>query len=771
MKTKLFTLLLAVAAGIGTMFAEVVEINDVHYYLDATNQTAKIVASENSVLDFNWNTLPAEYVASATRPDNRFYTGLNNVKVYADEQYINILLEPNVEELEDSSYILSMYLWPTYPSNRGGYSGWLFADPSDWLLESEVHLDGQMHTFSPYIAQWGGQDVVSEEWLWKTVATEGTIPLGTCRYVDNKFEIRIERGLIPVRWASNNNFSIGFVLSDLSWQPVGVLPQYDSANKLQVQVYDPYLSTTNIVSGDLVIPSSVTHNGITYSVTRIGNYAFRGRSGLTSVTIPNSVTSIGKWAFSGCSGLMSIELPNSVKSIGFEAFMDCGNLTSVILPDSVMIIEQGAFWGCYNMTSVTIPTGVISLGISSFGLTHLDSVVWNAKRCSDFEPGFNKPWGTTTPPYLSFTFGNDVESIPEYLCANMVNLTSITLPDGITHIGAHAFDGCTGLTSIKIPNSVENSVCRISDLQAMQIAQVEAPAWFFDVQESDWPSCPKYLQTLTVNGAELNDNVYGVIQRSNKTLQALNVSNITNTSLADEAFKGFYNLRTLTLPSNLERIGYMAVAGCKNLQSIDIPAPVEEIEQSAFEDCRSLKSITFGGSSAGAPGRFNAPATSASQLRRIGNWAFYNAHELQNLEIPEGVEEIGDGAFYGCTYLEDLVLPSSVQTIGDNTFALCAKLQKIVVNSVTPPTIEAKTFFDVKRQIPVYVPDEAVASYDGDIYWREFDIQGASQMPTGIDNVSSSLQGGDGGRLILRNGQIFILRGDKTFTVTGQEVK
>lgn len=121
--------------------------------------------------------------------------------------------------------------------------------------------------------------------------------------------------------------------------------------------------------------------------------------------------------------------------------------------------------------------------------------------------------------------------------------------------------------------------------------------------------------------------------------------------------------------------------------------------------------VNSSGSSANpAPGRFNALAA-ASQLKRIGDWAFYNAHELQDLVIPEGVTEIGDGAFYGCTYLEDLTLPSSVQAIGDNCFALCCKMTKIIVNSVTPPSIQTKTFYDVKRQIPVYVPDEAVSAY------------------------------------------------------------
>ena len=118
-----------------------------------------------------------------------------------------------------------------------------------------------------------------------------------------------------------------------------------------------------------------------------------------------------------------------------------------------------------------------------------------------------------------------------------------------------------------------------------------------------------------------------------------------------------------------------------------------------------------------------------------------------------------------------MVLPSSVQEIGDNTFALCSKLKKITVNSLTPPTIQAKTFYDVKRQIPVYVPDESVDEYKNDAYWQEFDIQGRSNMPQGLEDVSSSHQGGDRGRLILHNGQIFILRGDKTYTLTGAEVK
>ena len=76
-------------------------------------------------------------------------------------------------------------------------------------------------------------------------------------------------------------------------------------------------------SGEVVIPESVEHEGTAYSVKSIGDWAFYGCSGLTSVAIPNSVTSIGVVAFSSCSSLTSVTIPNSVTSIGNSAFAYC----------------------------------------------------------------------------------------------------------------------------------------------------------------------------------------------------------------------------------------------------------------------------------------------------------------------------------------------------------------------------------------------------------------------------------------------------------------
>ena len=182
-------------------------------------------------------------------------------------------------------------------------------------------------------------------------------------------------------------------------------------------------------SGKLEIPEKVYYDGINYSVTIIGNYAFLGCNYLTSITIPNSVTSIGEGAFAYCSSLVSTTMPNSITSIGYGAFKDCSSLISITIPYGVKSIEYQTFAGCTNLTSITIPNSVVSIGNDVFA------------NCSNL---------------TSITIPNSVVRIGDDAFRECKGLTSITIPSSVTSIGIEAFYRCKNLSSIIIPNSVRS---------------------------------------------------------------------------------------------------------------------------------------------------------------------------------------------------------------------------------------------------------------------------------------------------------------------------
>ncbi|MBR5842383.1 MAG: leucine-rich repeat domain-containing protein [Bacteroidaceae bacterium] len=196
-------------------------------------------------------------------------------------------------------------------------------------------------------------------------------------------------------------------------------------------------------SGSITIPATVTHEGKEYSVTSIGNEAFKYCYNLTSITIPKSVTSIGDDAFDYCSNLTAVHISSIAAwcNIKFSRYDSnplyfTGNLylngelvTELILPESVTSIENYTFYECHSLTAITIPAGVKSIGSQAF-------------------------LGCNSLTTITFPENSQLTNIGRSAFSVCKSLTAITIPESVTSIGAWAFSGCSSLTSITIPEGV-----------------------------------------------------------------------------------------------------------------------------------------------------------------------------------------------------------------------------------------------------------------------------------------------------------------------------
>ena len=300
--------------------------------------------------------------------------------------------------------------------------------------------------------------------------------------------------------------------------------------------------------------SSLTSVTIPNSVTSIGGRAFSGCSSLTSVTIGNGVTSIGYGAFRGCSGLTSVTIPNSVTSIGEDAFEGCSSLTSVTIGNSVTSIGSSAFSGCNGLTSVTIPNSVTSIGREAFkncsGLSRITiesmtppaigSDAFINTYCDIYVPkgtayAYKNAWneyadriyeedgqsGTVVSGkykigdlyyYLNENRTAEVTYELEWDEDNYRGLISANIPASVTYsgttyrvtsIGMAAFWGCSGLTSVTIPNSVTsigNEAFRGCSSLTSVTLEAETPPTFTGSSTFEYTNdCPIYVPCKALN--------------------------------------------------------------------------------------------------------------------------------------------------------------------------------------------------------------------------------------------------------------------------------
>ena len=357
---------------------------------------------------------------------------------------------------------------------------------------------------------------------------------------------------------------------------------------------------------------------------KLGDYAFYGCSGLTSLTLPSSVTSIGSYAFWRCSGLTSLTIPSSVTSIGGYAFYGCSGLTSIYAClEKIPKSGSDVFTGCdAKNCTVYVPKGTYDAYKSSeFG--YFEKIV----------DGINKDGLLTTQVTIKL---DEAGTLPDRIGENQKYL----------------------ITNLKIVGKINGT-----DLKFIR----EMAGRDFYMEKTDGKlSILDLSEAKIVAGGSAYISYNGFCQYT------------YNDKLGDYAFKGCSGLTSMIIPSGVTAIGKEAFYGCSGLTSLTIPSSVTEIGELAFEGCSGLTSMTIPSSvtsigwGAFAECSGLTSLTIPSSVTSIDNYTFAGCSGLTSLTIPSGVTSIGNYAFADCSGLTSIyVYTKKLPELGYNVFNRC----------------------------------------------------------------------------------------------------
>jgi len=226
--------------------------------------------------------------------------------------------------------------------------------------------------------------------------------------------------------------------------------------------------------------------------------------------------------------------------------------------------------------------------------------------------------------------------------------------------------------------------------------------------------------------------------------------------------KLYYNLDATNKTAEVTYEKFMDDTNYSGLTTANIPSSVDyesvtysvtSIGGSAFYHCSGLTSVTI-----------------PNSVTSISNEAFNGCTGLTSVTIPNSVTSIGEYAFYNCSGLTSVTIPNSVTWIDEGAFSGCTGLTSITCETSTPPACGSDVFLEVDKSIPLYVPAESVEAYKAADQWKDF---GDNIKPIQAAKVLDEIQESSDTEVLkfINNGQLFILRDGKTYTVTGAEVR
>ncbi|MBQ7252777.1 MAG: leucine-rich repeat protein [Kiritimatiellae bacterium] len=411
-------------------------------------------------------------------------------------------------------------------------------------------------------------------------------------------------------------------------------------------------------------------------VTAIGDEAFSACSGLKTVAIPGSVKTIGNYAFDG-SGLTNASIGKGVAIIGFAAFRGCG-LKALTLPDGVTDIGGEAFDGMES-GSVEIPDSVMHLGEEAFpfadsktvpGIRLVDGWVVGRTGALPADLKLSGIRGIADGAFrecgklktVAISANRSIGADAFYGCKG---LTTVKIGNGVKEIGWNAFRDCSNLASVKIGGGVTN-IDGHAFAYCMKLKAVAVPGSVKRIGESAFDHCIRLTSATLGKGVE---------------------------AIGDGAFVDCHYLASVAIPGSVKEIGSGAFACCTSLKSVTIPRSVTYIGTGAFYGCLALACIAVAPGNAkyasvdgvlfskdkrtllcvpgGKKGVYGIP----NGVTRIAERALHGCDGLRTVTIPASVKSIGEDAFSCSENLTGVAIPGSVKNIGDEAFNCCFSLE------------------------------------------------------------------------------------------------
>ena len=394
-------------------------------------------------------------------------------------------------------------------------------------------------------------------------------------------------------------------------------------------------------SGTLDIPESVSYNGISYTVTAIGNTAFSDCFGLTGdLTIPNCVTFIGSSAFKGCRGFNGhLTLSDNVTVIGDEAFSGCINLTgNLTIPNSLTTIHSSVFASCFGFSSLTIPNSVTTIKRGAFS------------QCT--------------------------------------GITELVIPSSVTTIEVAAFNGCESLTSITIPSSLTTITGNaFSDCYNMGIIMVDSGNPVYDSRNN----CNGIIETATntlITGCKstiIPNTVTSIGKSAFSGCNDLLSIEIPNSviSIGEDAFNHCTGLLSINIPNSVTEIDTNPFSSCDGLKQI-----VVETGNAVFDSRGNCNAIIVSDANELIVGCKNTYIPNS--VTSIGKKAFYACHDLTCITIPESVTSIRPLAFAFTSGLDTVIaLSTTPPNISSGSFYFPSIIEQLIVSCGSQENYEA----------------------------------------------------------------------------------